>query len=93
MYPLGQPYSSAIATTTFVPFQDCVAHPRQPFFADVDQMSHDSFCRAPMLQESHMKVARSIVERVGGKAALNKFCCLFTQGYHQSMQQVVAALE
>jgi hypothetical protein len=63
-----------------------------PFFADVEQMTHGSFCCAPMLQESHMTAAQSIVERVDGKAALSQFCCLFSQGYPKSMQQVVAGL-
>jgi hypothetical protein len=42
--------------------------------------------------KSHTTAAQLVVERVGGTAALNQFCRLFTQGYPKRMQRVDAGL-
>jgi hypothetical protein len=63
-----------------------------PCFADVEDTSHGSFCRAPVLDDKHMQAAESVIERVGGRTAATQFTRLLSQGYPKKMQSVVAGL-
>lgn len=68
------------------------AYAVDPFYAEVEETPSGPFCCAPIMDEEHMEAAQELVKRIGGPKSVSQFSQLFSQGYPQLMQPVVAGL-